>query len=59
MTYPKTLDEFWTDEFIIKEELFNKFRSYLIKKAQINAVYYCKNSSWEEMLSLEKQEHTM
>ncbi|EOV9569927.1 capsule biosynthesis protein [Cronobacter turicensis] len=58
MTYPETLDKFWADKFIMEQELFKKFRSYLIKKAQINAVYYCKNSSWEEMLSLEKREHT-
>ncbi|MDK1071350.1 capsular biosynthesis protein [Cronobacter sakazakii] len=57
MTYPKTLDEFWIDEFIMEQTLFKKFKSYLINKAQINAVYYCKDLSWKEMLSLGEQEH--
>ncbi|EOI3504610.1 capsule biosynthesis protein [Cronobacter dublinensis] len=59
LTYQGSLDKFWNTEYAMDHELFENFRSYLKRAVQINAVYYCKNLRWDEMLSSIEQEHAI
>ena len=40
ITYPRTLDKFWQDEFEVDSALFAKFRTYLCQQTQLSGDFY-------------------
>jgi len=40
ITYSDPLDKFWQDDFIVDEQLFAKFRTYLCQQTQVSGDFY-------------------
>ncbi|MEH6453557.1 MAG: capsular biosynthesis protein [Psychromonas sp.] len=49
ITYDKSLNEFWQDDFEVDQKLFSKFRTYLCQQSQVSGDFYRKSERLIEM----------